>query len=92
MDYSSVISDVLLWSELMPLPEPTAENVAAYRKRAGLSQAETCRLLGIKSVRWLSKVETAYEGAQMSLPLFELLLFKTNQHPDFEVVARKGTA
>jgi transcriptional regulator with XRE-family HTH domain len=72
----------------MPVPEPTAETVVACRKKAGLSQAEMCRLLGIKSVRWLSKVETAYEGAQMSLQLFELLLFKTNQHPDFEVVAR----
>ncbi|WP_157118824.1 helix-turn-helix domain-containing protein [Azohydromonas lata] len=75
----------------MPLPEPTAENVVAYRKSAGLSQSELCRLLGVKSVRWLSKVETAYEGAQMSQPLFELMLFKTNQHPDFECVPRQTT-
>lgn len=58
--------------------QPTPEDVLRARKAVGMTQTEAGAVLGSQNGVW-RKYELGTR--QMSSPLWELFLLKTNQHP-----------
>lgn len=67
------------------MTKPTPQDVLAARKAAGLTQEQAAQLLWSHNRVW-----RMYESGNRSLsvPLWELFLIKTDQHPALRLTAR----
>jgi putative transcriptional regulator len=64
---------------------PSPENVLQARKAAGMTQTEAGAVLGSHNSVW-RKYELGTR--QMSAPLWELFLLKTDQHPNLTLMEK----
>ena len=89
----------LIESILDTLSRPEGHEVAAARKRAGLTQAQAARLVGSLASRQPYRTWQSYEvgdkhpgGRQIPMATWALFLLLTHQHPTLKVTQRRGVA
>lgn len=81
----------------LELPQPTASEIRAARKAAGLTQDQAAALISTAPTArirtWASYEQIAGARPRRSIPLaiWELFLLKTGQHPKFKMVNIKET-
>lgn len=83
----------------LTMPTPSGEELKAARLAAGLSQAQAAELMGypiqvgsrggVQSRTWQA-LESSTDERQMQGPVFAMFLLLTGQHPDLELVNKRG--
>jgi ribosome-binding protein aMBF1 (putative translation factor) len=79
------------------LSAPTPQEVRSARERVGLTQGEAAQLITASAVRpfrtWQNyEIDAGQKGARtIPLPVWELFLLMTDQHPDMRLTVRRAT-
>lgn len=86
------MSDAALPEIIKPtLTSPTMEQIAAARKRAGMTQKDAAALIGVKARSWRGweSSDDALSATAMPPDRWFWFLVLTGQHPEYELVRRK---
>lgn len=82
--------DEIIWFDAIIEP-PTPEQIAALRKRTGLSGDATAKLLGLSGRQIISDYEKGVKNGKSFSPnkqTYTLWLLLTGQHPTFEIIPK----